>query len=77
MKDIVMSDSTGKMYAPSDAIRILNIDQVIGYLRYGVELLDVYPTKDIKSGKSLLVFLFDRKASKEAYDKWCKYELEV
>ena len=73
--DIIKSDVTGKSYYPKDVVRILNIQQVIAYLKYGVELLDIYPSADYETNKPLLVCLFDRNKSKEAYDLWCKREL--
>ena len=73
--DIIKSDVTGKSYHPKDVVRILNIQHVIAYLKYGVELLDIYPSADYETNKPLLVCLFDRNKSKEAYDLWCKREL--
>ena len=73
--DIIKSDVTGKSYYPKDVVRILNIQQVIAYLKYGVELLDIYPSADYETNKPLLACLFDRNKSKEAYDLWCKREL--
>lgn len=72
---MVKSNFTGKTYNPSKTVRILNMQQVAAYLNYGLELLDLYPSKDIKTGKPILVFIFDREKSKDAYDKWCKHEL--
>ena len=72
---MVKSNFTGKTYDPNKAVRILNMPQAAGYMDYGVKLLDLYTSKDIKTGKSILVFIFDREESKEAYDLWCKHEL--
>lgn len=69
------SEITGKKYLPKNVVRILNIQQVIAYLKYGVELLDIYPSTDYETNRPLLVYLFDREKSKEAYDLWCKREL--
>lgn len=76
MKEYITSDVTGKTYATKDVVRILNTQQVIAYLNNGIELLDVYPSYDERSDKPLLVYIFDRAASKEAYDKWCRRELK-
>lgn len=75
MKEYVKSNITGKEYAVQDVVRILNVQQVIGYLKYGITLLDVYPSIDEKTDKPLLVFIFDRNESRIAYDLWCKREL--
>mgnify|MGYP004483211885 CR=1 FL=1 len=71
----IISTRTGKTYFPNKVVRILNIQQIIAYLNYGVELLDIYPSIDYKTKKPLLVCLFDRENSKEAYDLWCKRQL--
>ena len=79
MKDgetLCKSEVTGKTYYASDVVRILNIQQVIAYIKAGVEVLDVYPSEDKETGKPLLVFMFDRKASRQAYDLWCKRKLD-
>ena len=72
---MVKSKFTGKTYDPNKAVRILNMQQAAGYMDYGIKLLDLYTSKDIKTGRSILVFIFDREESKEAYDLWCKHEL--
>lgn len=48
----------------------------MGYLNYGVELLDIYTSRD-KDDNPVLVFVFDKESSKPAYDLWCKHELEI
>ena len=75
MEEMVLSNVTNKKYTPSKVVRILNIQQVIAYLNHGVELLDVYTSIDKKTDGKVLVFLFDRESSKEAYDLWCRREL--
>ena len=72
---MVKSNFTGKAYDPNKAVRILNMQQVAAYMDYGVSLIDLYSSRDIKTGKPILVFIFDREESKEAYDLWCKHEL--
>ena len=76
MKEYVESSVTGKTYAIQDVVRILNVQQVIAYLKHGVTLLDVYPSIDAKTDKPLLVYIFNRNESKPAYDLWCKRELD-
>lgn len=75
MEEMVLSNVTNKKYKPSKVVRILNIQQVIAYLNHGVELLDIYTSIDKKTDGKVLVFLFDRESSKEAYDLWCRREL--
>lgn len=68
---------TGEWYYSKEAVRILNIYQAIGYLIHGVKLIDLYPSKDKKTGKPILVFVFDKFESREAYDLWCKHLLKT
>lgn len=70
--EIVMSESTSKTYLSSDGIRILNISQAMWYLICKVPLLDLFVSEE--DGERKLVFVFSRKDTSEAYDKWCKYE---
>ena len=72
---MIKSNFTGKTYDPTKAVRILNMQQVAAYMNYGVDLIDLYSSKDVKTGKPILVFIFDKEESKEAYDLWCKHEL--
>lgn len=75
MTDYITSKITGKKYRVKDCVRILNIQQVAAYLDNDVELLDVYVSKDRNTDKKILVYIFNREESKEAYDLWCKREL--
>ena len=75
MKEYITSEYTGKTYCPNDVVRILNAYQATLYWTYGLEPLDIYPSRDFKTGKSVLVFLFDQKKSQELYEKWCNFEL--
>ena len=72
----IKSNITGKTYKASTVVKILNIQQIIAYLKYGVELIDLYPSVDRVTNKPVLVALFNREDSKEAYDLWCKRELK-
>lgn len=76
LKNYAFSDTTGQRYDLDDAIRIVNLQQSIWYLKNNVKLYDVYPSKDFKTNRDIVVFIFSRKASKDAYDKWCKYETD-
>lgn len=72
----VHSEVTGKTYHPSSCVRIVNVLQACAYLYNNVQLLDVYPSKDLRTGRPMVVFIFDRNGSKWAYDLWCKHELK-
>lgn len=55
---------------PNDLIRVLNIQQVIFYMKAGVQLVTFEPSIDYKTQESILAFYFDRNESKAAYAKW-------
>mgnify|MGYP007104057047 CR=1 FL=1 len=76
MKEFVTSYTTGKSYSPSDVVRIINFRQAAAYLAHGAELLDIYPSKDFKTGEPLLVYIYNRKETTPLYDLWCKHELK-
>lgn len=73
---MVKSNFTGKTYDPNKAVRILNMHQAAAYMNNGVTLIDLWPSKDVKTGKPILVFIFDREESKEVYDLWCNHKLQ-
>lgn len=70
MKETIKSDVTGKVYCPSECVRLVNIRQLLFYMNHNVEILDIYPSKDFKSGDDVLVFIVSKKDSQDAYRKW-------
>ena len=68
---------TGKEYNTLEHCRILNLEQALRYLANGVELIDIYPSRDKENPeKHKCVFVFNRKDSAWAYDAWCRHELK-
>ena len=63
------SEIFGWSYEHEDTICITNTKQAGLYIEHCVPLVDLFWSKD------RLVFVFDKIASKEAYKKWCDYEL--
>lgn len=76
MSEKVLSQSTGKTYIPSKAVRILNQLQAASYIAHGAELLDIYTSRNFETGRPMLVYIFDREATTPLYDAWCKHELK-
>ncbi len=75
-KEYMTSETTGKTYCPEDVIRIVNYKQTAVYALSGLEILDFYPSRDFKTGKPIMVALFDKKKSQEIYKKWRNFELD-
>ena len=69
--NVVHSDVTGKDYYPSQVVRLVNIRQICSYMRLGKKPIDIYPSIDFKSSNPVLVVLFDRNDTKDAYNRWC------
>lgn len=57
-------------YEIEDTIRIVNTRQAGLYVKHHVPLIDLFWSKNT------LVFVFDRKQSKNAYDLWCQHKLK-
>lgn len=76
MKESITSETTGKTYCPSECIRLVNMKQLAAYMVYGVELQDIYASRDFKTNVPILVGIVKREDSKQAYEKWCNYELK-
>lgn len=75
MKEMIKSDTTGRMYCPSKCVRIVNTMQIAAYLKAGVELLDIYASQDFETNRPVIVAVFDRENSRPAYQSWCNHEL--
>lgn len=71
MEGIVRSAITQRDYDLFKVIRILNINQAIFFIEYGVTLQDIEISTDRKTGKPVMVFLFYREDTKLAFDEWC------
>lgn len=61
-----------KEYAAGDLIKILNSTQAAFYWLNGISPLDNYPSKDYKTGKPVMVYVFKRSDTKDVFDLWCK-----
>lgn len=61
-----------KPYVAGDAIRILNTKQAAAYWAYGVQPVDIYSSKNYKTGEPCIVYVFRRSEQLEAYDAWVK-----
>lgn len=70
------SKITGRTYELFSQIRILNIQQCIFYLENGVVLNDIEISEDRKTHQPIMVFLFNREDTYNAYDKWCRRHQE-
>ena len=52
-----------------DTIKIVNTKQAMLYIKHGVKPVDLFEDRGV------IIYIFDKKKTKELYDSWCKYEL--
>lgn len=73
------SPVTGKKYNyfSDDIVRIGNIYQSMAYISNGANPIDIYTSRNRKTGEPILIFVFDRNDTKQLYDLWCRHELEI
>lgn len=57
-------------YDSSKCTYIANPVQAARYMKHGAVLLDCFWSRDS------MIFVFNKEATAELYDKWCKYELD-
>ena len=68
---MLQSSLTGEMFDEKDIIRIINPKQAaIYWSEYGIKPVSIYPSKDLSNGDPIIVFLFCKSKTKEAYKKW-------
>ena len=75
MEQILIGRYSNKEYYASKAIRILDPYQAACYWENGLEPLDIYSSRNIRTNKPVIVFVFAREASKPLYDLWCEKQL--
>lgn len=75
MSDLVTSEVTGITYDPKSVVRLLNMKQAAAFCKFGCKIIDVYPSLDYKTNEPLMVIIFLKEDTREAYDLWCKHEL--
>ncbi len=64
-------------YFSTDIVRILNLKQAMAFISNGAELIDIYTSKDRKTGNPILIFVFDKESTKDLYELWMKHELDI
>jgi len=68
-----ISAITGRVYDPHDIVNILNLDQVKFYIEdMGIPLQDIKFSTSKKMEKTVIVFLFLKKDTAVAFDRWVR-----
>lgn len=63
-------------YSNRDVVRIKNPKQRDLYLMNGIMPKDIYTSMDENTNDKILVYIFAKDDTREAYEKWCNYELK-
>lgn len=63
-------------YNSKDVVRIFNPKQRDLYLMNGIMPKDIYTSVDDKTDEKILVYIFLKEETREAYSKWLNYELK-
>lgn len=69
--NLIHSDITGKDYYPHEVVRLVNIRQICSYLQMNKKPVDIYSSIDFNTGNPVLVVLFNKEETKDAYKRWC------
>ena len=76
MKSKVYSSLLENYYYPDECVRVVNQLQAASYWINGCAPVDIYPSRDLRTGQAIIVYVFNREKSKPLYEKWNNYELK-
>lgn len=71
MNETIRSNLTGHIYRNDESINIVNVAQAAFYMENNLMPLDIYPSKDYKTKKPIMVFTFNKEETKPLFDQWC------
>ena len=71
---MLKSTLTGEYFDEKDSVRLVNPAQAAYYWSQGVKPLSIYPSKNWKTGKPVLVFIFSIAKTQELYNEWLQEE---
>lgn len=73
---MIKTNIKSRDYLQNEVNRICNVKQQIFYMSSGVYPIDVYPSFDERNDRKIIVMIFDRKDTKELYNKWKNHDVE-
>ncbi len=73
---IIKSNLGDLTYNSKDVVRIFNPKQRDLYLMNGIMPKDIYTSIDNKTDEKILVYIFSKEETRDAYSKWLNYELK-
>jgi hypothetical protein len=73
----VKSNINDNEYDAKDVVRIVNQKQILFYINSGVYPIDLYASYDERNDRKIVVMIFEKERTKELYQKWCNYDVEI
>jgi hypothetical protein len=73
----VKSNLAAIEYNSTESVRIVNQKQQLFYLSNEVYPIDIYTSYDGKNDRKIIVMIFRKNETKELYQKWCNYDVEI
>ena len=70
MLEKVKSELTGKEYYPTRCVRLVNTSQVAFFWSKHVLPVDIYVSVDFNTGNPILVYIFEKDATRGLYEEW-------
>lgn len=68
---MLISSLTKRQYDEKDSVKILNLKQAAYFWRVkGIQPLAIYPSNDLKTGDPIIVFVFSKSKTRDAYQEW-------
>ena len=68
---MILSTLTGKYFDENDSVRLVNTKQCAFYWgEKGIKPLSIYPSTDLNTGEYILVYIFSKSKTQEAYREW-------
>jgi hypothetical protein len=64
-------------YNSTESVRIVNQKQQLFYLSNEVYPIDIYTSYDGKNDRKIIIMIFRKNETKELYQKWCNYDVEI
>lgn len=71
----IMPHLVYRPYSPNEVVRLVNTKQWKLYIQNHIYPIDIYSSVN-KKGEPIIVMVFLKDQTQEAYKLWCKYELE-
>ena len=73
---MIETNIKSRNYLQNEIVRICNVKQQIFYMSNNIYPIDIYTSYDDKNDRKIIVMIFEKKNTKELYQKWINYEVD-